>query len=395
MGHNNGVITDTQVSVSDVSSVLGVSSGDVGALCVHKNVNMWSRHKPVSYPHPEDNSRVMSVNPWIGDDPTNAPYGIIVPIEPPGSGVFPISLFTTDIRYKKPSGGSNSPYRLGDFRGYDHNCIVPYEVELPSGEYPRNQNLIRIRINRLAVNSYQLSPNNIRFEELYQGKYFCVIVRGGGYTYYKTISSEDSVTSLKDCPLWYGTRQLPVGTDIEIYACVANKAISGWSEALGDNVTLYGLKTDGVTVSSVAKIGPELVNTFSGTATITGVWSVITASEIIDSGGYLNATFVIKNIGTRYSGGYLLKKIKISATNNQTNEFLGSSTMDNGNPIDNFLFQYNIGGTFQLRFAKFGFISGVASVHYDIECIFEPQGTIMGGGGSGSGGGSGEVRPEM
>lgn len=394
MGHNNGIITDTQVSVSDVSSVLGAASTDVGTLCKHTNVNMWSRHKPVSYPHPEDTSRTMSVNPWIGDDPTNAPYGIIVPWIKPGSGVLPTELFSTNIGYKKPSGGANSPYRLGDFRGYDHNCIVPYFVELPEGEYPRNQGRIPIQINRYTVNSYQLSKNNITFDELYSGKFFCVIVKSGSNIYYRTISSGDSMISLKDCPLWFGQQQLPVGTEVEIYACVANKQMGSWTNSLPDNVTLYGLKTDGITVSSVAKIGPELKNTFSGRATITNVRSQITATEITDSNSKLNLTFRIKSIGTRYSGGYKLKKIEISATDNVSGNFLGSSSMTEGNPIDNFIFQYNIGGSFQLSFDKFGFVSGYASVHYDIVCTFSPEGTIMGGG-SGGGSGSGGVNPEI
>lgn len=391
MGHNNGIITDTQVSVSDVSSVLGAASSDVGTLCKHPNVNMWSRHKPVSYPHPEDTSRTMSVNPWIGDDPTNAPYGIIVPWIKPGSGVLPTELFSTNIGYKKPSGGANSPYRLGDFRGYDHNCVVPYSVELPEGEYPRNQGMIRILINKYTVNNYQLSKNNITFDELYAGKYFCIIVKSGNNVYYRTLGSEDASTSLKDCPLWSGQNQLPVGTEVEVYACVANKQMSSWTNALPDNVTLYGLKTDGITVSSVAKIGKELVNTYSGTATINGVRSQITAKSITDSGGYWIADFVIKNIGTRYSDGYLLKQIKVSATDNMTGNFLGSSTQSSGYPIDSFSFAYNIGGTFQLRFAKFGGVSGYASVHYDIQCIFEPQGRVMTGGDTGGSGGDNPI----
>lgn len=386
MGYNNGIITTTGISIADVSAVLGAASSDVGTLCRHSNINIWSRHKPVSYPHPEDTSRTMSVNPWIGDDPTNAPYGISIPWQAPGSGTFPSQLFSTNIGYKRPSGGASSPYRLGDFRGYDHNCVVPYNVELPEGEYPRNQGMIRIMLNKYSVNSYQLSANNITFDELYAGKYFCVIAKSGNNIYYKTLNSDEPTTSLKDCPLWSGQNQLSVGTDVEIYACVSNKPMASWTNSLPDNVTLYGLKTDGVTVQSVARIGKELVNTYSGTATINGVRSQITAKSVSDSGGYWVVDFVIKHIGTRYSDGYLLKQIKVNATDNVTGNYLGSSTLSSGSPINSFSFAYNIGGTFQLRFAKFGTVSGYASVHYDIQCIFEPQGTIMSGGGSSGGG---------
>lgn len=34
--------------------------------------------------------------------------------------------------YIQPSGGTNSPFRLGDFRGYNHSAVAPYSVDCSS-----------------------------------------------------------------------------------------------------------------------------------------------------------------------------------------------------------------------------------------------------------------------
>lgn len=96
------IISKTGVSVTLVKQTIGAGVNDVGGLCVHKNINKWAEYKP---------NRV-------------------------GYGNFGFALAMSDDGYYKfdylrPGGGSAQPFRLGDFRGYDHGAEAP-EFLLPS-----------------------------------------------------------------------------------------------------------------------------------------------------------------------------------------------------------------------------------------------------------------------
>lgn len=100
----------TNISTSLVAQTLGVGSNDVGTLCESDKINPWSRCKP-----------------FIGM------FGM-TDIENPNSTWAINHSFTFDFpnqfllstledcnwHYSPPYGGVNSPYRLGDFRKYDH-----------------------------------------------------------------------------------------------------------------------------------------------------------------------------------------------------------------------------------------------------------------------------------
>lgn len=90
------------ISTSLVGTTLGTSSRDVGTLCTHTAINMWSRYKPVrglSWPGSTLGFNITKTNKSI-------------PLK---------SDFQTQWVYEPPIGGADSPYRLGDFRGYDHD----------------------------------------------------------------------------------------------------------------------------------------------------------------------------------------------------------------------------------------------------------------------------------
>lgn len=77
----------TDISVTLVKTILGESVTTVGGLCTSNNINKWSKYKPVSGTYPSA---------------SDGKYG------------FNLSNLWA---YIKPS----SVYRLGDFRGYEHN----------------------------------------------------------------------------------------------------------------------------------------------------------------------------------------------------------------------------------------------------------------------------------
>ena len=112
MSVNNGKITPP-ISIDDVKSVLGESSNDLATLCKSSKINKWSPHKPVH------SSKLFDLN--------DADFGIIDKtfklIVPSYSRLEDLCrdviIRTPSYTYEKPKGGSSSPYRLGDFKGYN------------------------------------------------------------------------------------------------------------------------------------------------------------------------------------------------------------------------------------------------------------------------------------
>ncbi|MBQ7150543.1 MAG: hypothetical protein IJS06_06250 [Prevotella sp.] len=120
MANSNGVIT-APIGLVDVQQVLGESSTDLATLCLSNNINMWAKYKPVVLGTVGHND----ANWWKG---TFGNCGIrMVGIRTTNRANIP-SLYSSEDngwQYEKPYGGSNSPYRLADFEGYNHYAIPP------------------------------------------------------------------------------------------------------------------------------------------------------------------------------------------------------------------------------------------------------------------------------
>lgn len=102
------VLPNTGISTSLVRSTIGAATNDVGSLCTHPNINKWSKWKPVR---------------------SNKVTGLTVTdIENLSSGLSRLDMY--EVVYLKPTGGASSPYRLGDFRNYNHAAIPPVNVEI-------------------------------------------------------------------------------------------------------------------------------------------------------------------------------------------------------------------------------------------------------------------------
>lgn len=115
-------LSDSNISINDVKTILGTDSTNVVDLCTDANINPWSKWKPI-------NSNATTLTDTIL---SNTKYGI---------GLRTITL--ADIKtitnqlvssyqnwqkgyvYDAPTGGASSPYRLGDFRNYEHNGYPP------------------------------------------------------------------------------------------------------------------------------------------------------------------------------------------------------------------------------------------------------------------------------
>ena len=138
----------TGISTSLVKTALGAGSNDVGTLCTHPNVNMMAINKPTKYPSVSTNAwQTGIINQDYYDGVEN--YGIrkpynLVPANATKIGQAPVYTIGNlgNIKslwqYIKPTGGASSPYRLGDFRGYEQRRLLyPFSVrKIPVSAYP-------------------------------------------------------------------------------------------------------------------------------------------------------------------------------------------------------------------------------------------------------------------
>ncbi len=107
-------LPNSNITTEMVRNELGAATNSVGKLCTHPNINMWSKRKPVR------DSRLSIPANEVGVGSAQD-YGLNIPAYQGDD-----SLLTT---YKRPTGGSASPYRLGDFRGYDHSANLPVVIQ--------------------------------------------------------------------------------------------------------------------------------------------------------------------------------------------------------------------------------------------------------------------------
>lgn len=111
-------LPNTNISVAMVKSELGASTNDVGQLCIHPNVNMWSKWKPI---------RHTSIEPITQAQLEAHNYGIAWNSY---ANIDAVKLAYENnesvLNYNKPRGGLyNEPYRLTDFTNYEKTAIIP------------------------------------------------------------------------------------------------------------------------------------------------------------------------------------------------------------------------------------------------------------------------------
>ena len=109
----------TGITTSKVGNALGTNSRDVGTLCSSSLINPWSKGKPIPYPTTEgitDYQRRMANQGFNLNDATSISI----------SQLFASATANKNWTYTPPKGGINEPFRLGDFRGYNHKAEPPY-----------------------------------------------------------------------------------------------------------------------------------------------------------------------------------------------------------------------------------------------------------------------------
>jgi hypothetical protein len=174
----------TGISTSLVRSTIGAATNDVGTLCAHPNINKWSRWKPISVS--QETGLTDAILKSNG-------FGLYFNSSSNINDILGIGTFT----YNKPTGTQNSPFRIGDFRNYDHNAVMPIGTEITTTGVAweikkgnamwNNQNFytdFNVRVN-------PTSPTAIGYSDLYaisqtQNLYLGVHLTNGANKYWCT-----------------------------------------------------------------------------------------------------------------------------------------------------------------------------------------------------------------
>lgn len=103
----------TNLSVSEICNTLGTTDRTLRGLCTNPNINIFSWRKPFAYA-----ANVVDVNDTEAMRGNNHGFKYSPILTEPALGEE-----LPEIYYQPPTGGTNEPFRMGDFRGYEHDAL--------------------------------------------------------------------------------------------------------------------------------------------------------------------------------------------------------------------------------------------------------------------------------
>lgn len=317
-------LPNSNITTSLVKTTIGASTNNVGALCTHPKINKWSKWKPVSF---------NSVNGLTVANLQSVNFGLV----PPPSNTSYASVVSGKWSYQRPAGGSSSPYRLGDFRNYNHEamaiCQAPSKIEVNLSVSNRLRSMLSINI---GGSDHLIGLND--FSGLLGSLYYCVVLTTSGGTWIVTA----------DANLGNGgnfiDKLLPVqarleGTTGTVYHVLATTSISSFT-AIGsapqntyyslpsadnqNNTSTYEVMTSPVLGDTDVTWGVKGISEY-----ITGIPDNIDTYLGIDkppfpTTGNIYLKYRIKNIGTNngiFEGGNLFIEANPTYFGANTNKF--------------------------------------------------------------------------
>lgn len=170
MALSNNKIT-APVSIDDLKNLFGEGSGDLATLCTSPKINVWAKYKPTDYnaAFPDNWSKGKDGNYGLNitvDNRVSSWNALVAEYSKPNNGYSNI--------YKRPSGGATSPYRLGDFRGYNHKAKPEISDYLAATNYIEDSPIsLSVAYNAITVDGDQVSYKDV---EVYKGLYFGYVI---------------------------------------------------------------------------------------------------------------------------------------------------------------------------------------------------------------------------
>lgn len=167
---SNNKIT-APVSIDDLKNLFGEGSGDLATLCTSPKINVWAKYKPTVFPSPfsDDWYKAKDGNYGLNitvDNRVSSWSALVAEYSKPNNGYSNI--------YIRPSGGATSPYRLGDFRGYNHKAKPEISDYLAATNYIEDSPIsLSVAYNAITVDGDQVSYKDV---EVYKGLYFGYVI---------------------------------------------------------------------------------------------------------------------------------------------------------------------------------------------------------------------------
>lgn len=125
-----------------LQQVLGTTETSPAKIILHANINKWSKRKPVRYPSYQRISEAQFAG--NNDDHSEGYYYGVKCVAGAASWA---ELHETSFDYRRPQGGDNSPGRLSDFIGYDHDAVPTMNGSIPTKGYIDTSNGYYVTIN--------------------------------------------------------------------------------------------------------------------------------------------------------------------------------------------------------------------------------------------------------
>lgn len=186
----NGKIT-APVNVSDVADCLGMNrSSTLADLCTSPKINVWAKYKPTVFPSPfpDDWYKAKDGNYGLNitvDNRVSSWSALVAEYSKPNNGYSNI--------YIRPSGGATSPYRLGDFRGYNHKAKPEISDYLAATNYIEDSPIsLSVAYNAVTVDGDQVSYKDV---EVYKGLYFGYVITDMSGKTLKLIATASTTSS--------------------------------------------------------------------------------------------------------------------------------------------------------------------------------------------------------
>lgn len=260
---NKGVNTDL------VASTIGEPSGNVGVLCRSPKVNRWSKKKP----HVDSREIKNGEKYWrYSDVSPDIRSGLYIPGNINGVWEYPRN--------------TNTPNRLGDFRGYEHNGKPEMNLSLPK-EFTRNSPYEVTYI----FNGYNGDMNDngiIGLQDIFdlENKYVCLGLEMTNTRGKRILKYSDRITHFASAPMFGASITLtPAEVDnitelagtinIKVFMVEADEMIAGALQ----NPKRYSLR-------HLEEIEP----TFDNRQFLAGGFSIFTNFDTVEP--YKNATYI-------------------------------------------------------------------------------------------------------
>lgn len=277
-------IGNTNISTSVVGDAIGVSSHALSELCTSEKINKWSRWKPVR----------SSLITMTEDGLAAANFGLSIP----DGSTDPITAAKQDYEYLKPTGTQESPYRLGDFRNYDHIAEPVFSDGITSYTVDK-----RTDTSFTFMCDLKTAPKEGEFaySELLPELadcYLCFVIQYGSTWCLKTanITLKESESATIDYPTWNLKTEAPFIYDytyLTFYWCLSKVKHTGLTASTnlnqGDFFYPIPSKSKRGITGNIYVINPVTTVDFS----FTGISQYITA-------GYLDITHYYVDYGSEY-----------------------------------------------------------------------------------------------